>query len=143
MRLALSAVVLAASLGLACGSTPAAPSVNVPYDQTDLVVGTGAEAVNGAFVTVDYAGWIYQEGAPESKGRLFETSVNRPQPFSFRLGTRQVIQGWDIGVPGMRVGGIRRLILPPDLAYGSAGSGSSIPPNATLIFEVELLAVQN
>ena len=143
MNRALSGVLLAASLSLACGSNPppVAPSLNVPYSQTDLVVGTGAEAVNGAFVTVDYTGWIYEEGVPEFKGRLFDTSVNR-QPFAFRLGSRQVIQGWEIGGPGMRVGGIRRLILPPDLAYGSSGSGS-IPPNATLIFEVQLLAVQN
>jgi FKBP-type peptidyl-prolyl cis-trans isomerase len=140
MHRTLSSTVLLAVASAACGSSPAAPSVNVPFSQVDLVVGTGAEATNGTLLTVDYAGWLYEEGQPDSKGRLFDTSSGR-QPFPFRLGAREVIQGWDLGVPGMRVGGLRRLVIPPDLAYGSSGS-SSIPPNATLIFEVELLAVQ-
>jgi FKBP-type peptidyl-prolyl cis-trans isomerase FkpA len=140
MRRHLASALLLAATSTACGSNPAAPSLNVAFSQVDLVVGTGAEATNGALLTVDYAGWLYEEGQPDSKGRLFDTSVGR-QPFVFRLGARQVIQGWDLGVPGMRVGGLRRLIIPPNLGYGSSGSGS-IPPNATLIFEVELLAVQ-
>jgi FKBP-type peptidyl-prolyl cis-trans isomerase FkpA len=140
VRHLLVSTLLLAAAGSGCGSSPAAPSANVPFSQADLVVGTGTEATNGTLLTVHYAGWLYAEGQPESKGRLFDTSAGR-QPFTFRLGARQVIQGWDLGVPGMKVGGIRRLIIPPDLGYGSSGSGS-IPPNATLVFDVELLAVQ-
>jgi FKBP-type peptidyl-prolyl cis-trans isomerase FkpA len=125
----------------ACGGSdsPTAPTVNVPFSQTDLVVGTGATATTGRIVTVNYTGWLYDESRPEQKGSQFDTSIGRG-PYSFPLGVGQVIRGWDQGVPGMQVGGKRRLVIPPDLAYGSSGNGP-IPPNATLIFEVELLAV--
>lgn len=140
-------LVLSSSLliiAAACGGgddAPAAPSVNVPFSQTDLSVGTGAEAVNGRSVTVNYTGWLYDPNAPENKGRQFDTSIGR-EPFRFTIGQRDVIAGWDQGVPGMRVGGRRRLVIPPALAYGSSGAGNgAIPPNATLIFEIELLSV--
>ena len=113
--------------------TPAGP----PFSQTDLVVGTGAAAVSGSQVTVAYTGWLYDSARPDGKGSQFESNTN----FSFRLGTGAVIRGWDQGVPGMRVGGQRRLVLPPDLAYGSRGQGP-IPPNATLVFDITLNAVQ-
>jgi FKBP-type peptidyl-prolyl cis-trans isomerase FkpA len=100
----------------------------------DLVVGTGVEAQSGDNVTVDYTGWLYH-------GKKFDSSVDRGEPFQFTLGAGRVIQGWDQGVAGMKVGGTRRLIIPPDLAYGASGQGD-IPPNATLTFEVQLLAVE-
>lgn len=101
----------------------------------DLVVGTGAEAVNGATVTVHYIGTLVS-------GKKFDSSLDRGQPFSFPLGAGRVIRGWDEGVQGMKVGGKRKLTIPPELGYGSADVGGGlIPPNSTLIFEVELLAV--
>lgn len=147
--LLLRLVVVAAALGATAGcggggdnGVPTSPSpvANVPYSQTDIRVGTGPAAANGNLLTVHYAGWLYSPSATDNKGALFDTSLTRG-PFQFTLGAGQVIRGWDQGVAGMQVGGIRRLVLPPALAYGSTGSGS-IPPNATLIFEVELLAIQ-
>ena len=112
---------------------------NVPLTTTDLTVGTGAEAVNGARLVVDYYGWLYNAAGTDNKGTLFDTSLRTgAAPFQFVLGAGNVIQGWEQGLPGIKVGGIRRLIVPPALAYGSTGSGSAIPPNATLVFEVRL-----
>jgi FKBP-type peptidyl-prolyl cis-trans isomerase len=101
----------------------------------DLVVGTGSEAVAGKSVSVHYTGWL-------EDGTKFDSSLDRGQPFTFTLGAGQVIPGWDEGVAGMKVGGKRKLVIPPDLGYGSQGAGGVIPPNATLIFEVELLEVK-
>jgi FKBP-type peptidyl-prolyl cis-trans isomerase FkpA len=140
-RLPLALVALALAAGCTSQS-PTAPTPGVAFSITDLQVGAGAEATAGRLVTVHYAGWLYQAGAAENKGTLFDTSIGRA-PFTFLLGAGQVIRGWDQGVAGMRVGGFRRLVIPPDLAYGSAGAGGGvIPPNATLIFEVELIGVQ-
>jgi FKBP-type peptidyl-prolyl cis-trans isomerase len=105
---------------------------------TDTNVGTGAEATAGHKVSVHYTGWLYNNG---EKGKKFDSSVDRGQPFSFPLGGRQVIQGWDEGVAGMKVGGKRTLIIPPELGYGARGAGGVIPANATLMFDVELLNV--
>lgn len=107
----------------------------------DIKVGTGAEAVAGKQVTVHYTGWLYDEKAPEHKGTKFDSSRDRGQPFEFTLGQGMVIKGWDEGVAGMKVGGQRTLIIPGDMAYGSRGYPGVIPPNATLIFDVELLGV--
>ena len=101
----------------------------------NLVTGTGKKAQNGDLVTVDYTGWLYH-------GKKFDSSIDRGEPYPFILGAGNVIKGWDQGVVGMKVGGTRKLIIPPDLAYGAAGSPPKIPPNATLVFEVELLAVE-
>ncbi|HYS11429.1 MAG TPA: FKBP-type peptidyl-prolyl cis-trans isomerase [Myxococcales bacterium] len=101
----------------------------------DLVVGTGAEAIKGKMVSVHYTGWL-------TDGTKFDSSKDRDQPFQFPLGRGQVIQGWDQGVQGMKVGGKRKLTIPPELGYGAEGAGGVIPPNATLVFEVELLGVR-
>jgi FKBP-type peptidyl-prolyl cis-trans isomerase len=100
----------------------------------DVVVGTGAEASQGKVVSVHYTGWL-------TDGKKFDSSKDRGQPFQFPLGGGQVIQGWDQGVQGMKVGGKRKLTIPPELGYGAQGAGGVIPPNATLVFEVELLGV--
>ena len=104
----------------------------------DLTVGTGATASAGQDVTVHYTGWLDQNGA---KGAKFDSSKDRGDPFVFPLGRGHVIKGWDEGVAGMKVGGKRQLTIPPEMGYGSRGAGGVIPPNATLIFEVELLKV--
>lgn len=128
----------------ACGgdSNPVAPTIPPqPFTITDLRLGTGDEAVNGKVLTVNYAGWLYSTSAAENKGTLFDTSVGRA-PYSFTLGAGGVIRGWDQGLVGIKVGGVRRLVIPPELAYGATGRAPSIPPNANLVFEVELLGVQ-
>ena len=118
-------------------SSPTAPSANVPFSTTDLRVGTGAEATTGRTVTVRYAGWLYSTTAAENKGTQFDAGTLPP----FVLGTN-VIPGFTMGIQGMRVGGLRRVVIPPDLAYGAQGRPPTIPGNATLLFEIELLAVQ-
>jgi len=124
-----------------CGSDSTSgpsPTSSGPYSQTDLVVGTGAAANNGNRVTVAYTGWLYDTSKPNGKGNQFDSNA----AFAFNLGTGQVIRGWDQGVPGMRVGGQRRLVVPPELAYGNNSPGAGIPPNATLVFDITLLNVQ-
>jgi FKBP-type peptidyl-prolyl cis-trans isomerase FkpA len=109
--------------------------------KTDTVVGKGKEAVAGKTVDVNYTGWLHEPKAPRQRGKQFDSSVGRG-PFSFPLGAGRVIRGWDEGVAGMKVGGKRTLVIPPELAYGSRGAGGVIPPNATLVFDVELLDVK-
>jgi peptidylprolyl isomerase len=106
---------------------------------TDSKVGTGATPKSGQTCVMHYTGWLYQNGA---KGQKFDSSVDRGQPFEFPIGVKRVIAGWDEGVATMKVGGKRTLIIPPELGYGARGAGGVIPPNATLIFEVELLDVK-
>ena len=108
---------------------------------TDTRIGTGAEATPGQHITVHYTGWLFDEAAPDKKGRKFDSSRDRGDPFAFELGAGRVIQGWDNGFAGMKVGGTRTLVIPPEQGYGARGAGGVIPPNATLIFDVELLAV--
>jgi FKBP-type peptidyl-prolyl cis-trans isomerase FkpA len=139
LRVAASLTAVLSILTLACTDAPTTPSVNVPFSQTDLRVGSGAEAVATHLLSVNYTGWLYDPARPNQKGGVFDTSLGAT-PFSFTLGAGQVIDGWDQGVPGMKVGGVRRLVIPPSLAYGSTRSGI-IPPNATLIFEIELVSV--
>lgn len=102
----------------------------------DVIVGTGKEAMPGGDVVVHYTGWLWQDGA---QGEKFDSSKDRGMPFEFPLGAGNVIKGWDLGVAGMKVGGSRNLIIPSDLGYGPRGAGGVIPPNATLMFAVELL----
>jgi peptidylprolyl isomerase len=106
---------------------------------TDSKVGAGATPKPGQTAVVHYTGWLYQDGA---KGKKFDSSVDRGQPFEFPVGQHRVIAGWDEGVASMKVGGKRTLVIPPDLGYGARGAGGVIPPNATLIFDVELLDVK-
>jgi FKBP-type peptidyl-prolyl cis-trans isomerase FkpA len=109
---------------------------------SDTKVGSGATATAGKQVTVHYTGWLYDSKAADKHGKKFDSSRDRGEPFSFKLGARQVISGWDQGVAGMKVGGARTLVIPSDLGYGSRGAGGAIPPNATLVFDVELLDVR-
>ena len=104
----------------------------------DTTVGSGAPALAGQQVSVHYTGWLYNDSI---KGAKFDSSKDRNDPFGFRLGAGQVIKGWDEGVQGMKVGGARTLVIPPELGYGARGAGGVIPPNATLMFDVELLGV--
>jgi FKBP-type peptidyl-prolyl cis-trans isomerase FkpA len=123
-----------------CGSdTPTTPTTSsAPYSQTDLVVGTGATAAVGNRVTVIYTGWLYDSGRPDGKGQQFDSQSG----VTFLLAEGSVISGWVRGVAGMRVGGQRRLIIPPELAYGNRSPSPSIPPNATLLFDIALTGVQ-
>ena len=107
----------------------------------DTVPGTGAEAAAGNHVRVHYTGWLHDPIAKNSRGKKFDSSKDRGDPFSFGLGGGQVIRGWDEGVQGMKVGGTRVLTIPAELGYGARGAGGAIPPNAMLVFEVELLGV--
>ena len=108
----------------------------------DVKVGTGDEARAGRVVRVHYTGWLYDANQAEQRGQKFDSSKDSGQPFEFTLGAREVIPGWDEGVAGMKVGGTRILTIPPDMGYGARGAGGVIPPNATLVFEVELLGVK-
>jgi len=110
--------------------------------KTDNKLGEGAEATAGHSVSVHYTGWLYDEAAPDHKGRKFDSSRDRNEPFEFPLGAGHVIKGWDQGVAGMKVGGQRTLAIPAHLGYGARGAGGVIPPNAMLVFDVELLVVR-
>ncbi len=123
------------------GPTPMEISKVTELVKTDVVLGTGAEAAAGRGVRVHYTGWLYDETAADHKGTKFDSSRDRNEPFDFPLGAGQVIKGWDQGVAGMKVGGQRTLIIPASLGYGAQGAGGVIPPNATLVFDVELLGV--
>lgn len=136
--LLLVALVTLAAAVAGCDNTPVTPS-SAPYSQTDLQVGTGTEAVSGSIVTVTYTGWFYDVTKTDKKGIVFDTTVGK-DPLTFTLGTGSVIAGWEQGVTGMKVGGVRRLVVPPSLAYGPSRY-ASIPPNTTLIFEIELVSV--
>jgi FKBP-type peptidyl-prolyl cis-trans isomerase FkpA len=121
------------------------PAMSAPINELqkiDTQVGAGREAEIGFNVTVHYTGWLYDPTAEGNKGKKFDSSVDRKEPFNFFLGGQQVIQGWDEGFAGMKIGGKRTLIIPPEMAYGARGAGGVIPPNATLVFDVELLDVK-
>jgi FKBP-type peptidyl-prolyl cis-trans isomerase len=109
---------------------------------TDVVEGTGEVAEPGRVAVVHYTGWLHDAEAEDGKGTKFDSSVDRGEPFRFPLGAGRVIRGWDEGVAGMRVGGKRQLVIPPDMAYGERGAGRLIPPGATLVFDVELLELE-
>ena len=135
------AIVLALSAS-ACGGSDSSTSPSAPtppsaaFSQTDVITGTGATATQGRTIMVSYTGWLYDPTRPESKGTQFDSNAG----FTFPLGVGRVIPGWDQGVVGMRIGGLRRLVIPPNLAYGSQANGQ-IPGNSTLVFDIMLLAV--
>lgn len=141
-RSAVLAGMAAALAGLigGCEGSPTAPTHYAPFSQQDLRLGGGAEAINGRLVTVNYTGWFYDASQTEQKGLKFDSSEGH-DPFTFTLGAGQVIAGWDLGVVGMKAGGVRRLIIPPSLGYGFNRYGS-IPGNTTLLFDVEVLSVE-
>jgi FKBP-type peptidyl-prolyl cis-trans isomerase FkpA len=132
----------------ACGSKeqPAKATTPVPapteLQKIDILKGTGEGISQGQVAVVHYTGWLYDPTAPEQKGMKFDSSRDRGTPFPFPIGAGQVIRGWDEGVQGMQPGGQRRLVIPPALAYGELGAQNVIPPNATLVFDVELLAIE-
>lgn len=147
-------LLLAASLaGVADAQTPASGASRAPPSiskfgakVTELQIvdekpGTGAEAVSGKAAIVHYTGWLYDPTAPDGHGKKFDSSRDRGVPFGFIVGVGKVIKGWDEGVAGMKVGGRRTLVIPPDKAYGERGAGGVVPPNATLLFDIELIDV--
>jgi FKBP-type peptidyl-prolyl cis-trans isomerase FkpA len=144
LRLCLFLIIPVASIVAAtsaCGDTSGATAPSgpaIPFTQIDLNVGTGAAAQTGNTLTVNYTGWLYDPSKDGGKGTQFDANNG----FTFTLGAGQVIRGWDQGLVGMRVGGMRRLTVPPDLAYGSTSPSPKIPPNATLVFEIALTGVQ-
>ena len=136
-------LLVGALMAAGCGSSPTSPSSSssgVTFSSVDLTVGNGDTVVKGDRIKVWYTGWIYVKSAPGNKGQSFDSNRDR-ELFRYIVGTGHVIEGWDQGVPGMKAGGIRRLIIPPDLAYGSQGQGP-IPPGASLIFEIEVVEVE-
>jgi peptidylprolyl isomerase len=141
-RRAIIAALAAATTGAVMSESADAQPVSTTPSGLKIIdtkVGTGALPITGQTCVMHYTGWLYQNG---KKGAKFDSSVDRNEPFSFKIGQQQVIAGWDEGVATMRVGGKRTLIIPPDLGYGARGAGGVIPPNATLIFDVELLGVK-
>ncbi len=122
-----------------------APTTTTPEGLalTELSPGDGVPIVAGSTAVVHYTGWLYESGAADHKGRKFDSSLDRGEPFRFVLGGGEVIRGWDLGVEGMKVGGKRRLVIPAALGYGERGAGGVIPPGATLVFDVELLAIES
>jgi FKBP-type peptidyl-prolyl cis-trans isomerase FkpA len=140
VRHGLVILVLGAVCGAACDETPSSPTLGVPFSQRDVRVGSGAAAARGNQLTLNYYGWLYDASKPDNKGPLFDSSYRTGQPFTVRLGGGQVIDGWEQGLVGMQEGGLRRLIIPPSLGYGGARHGP-IPPNSTLLFDIELITV--
>ena len=123
-------------------SAPAATPAPTELVITDLTEGQGDGVQAGQTAVVHYTGWLFDPTASENKGQKFDSSLDRNEPFPVVLGASQVIAGWEQGVPGMKVGGKRRLTIPPHLAYGESGAGGVIPPNATLVFDVELVRIE-
>jgi FKBP-type peptidyl-prolyl cis-trans isomerase len=143
------AVVACIALTAACSSKSEAPpsaastaSSVTSLQKVTLKPGTGATIGGGQIAVVQYTGWLYEAGAADHKGKQFDSSLTRREPFKFPLDTGSVIKGWDQGVVGMKVGESRRLIIPPELAYGDGGAGGVIPPGATLVFDVELVGIE-
>lgn len=148
-KISLGMVLLLAIAGCQAQSNSSNPkestqmSANITeLQKIDTVIGEGREAEIGFNVTVHYTGWLYDANAKDFKGKKFDSSLDRNSPFNFFLGGGQVIQGWDDGVQGMKIGGKRTLIIPSEMGYGARGAGGAIPPNAALVFDVELLNVK-
>jgi FKBP-type peptidyl-prolyl cis-trans isomerase len=143
------ALIACVALSAACGGKTDAPPGAAPtpsavtsLQKVTLKPGTGAAIGSGQIAVVQYTGWLYEADAADHKGKQFDSSLTRHEPFKFPLGTGSVIKGWDQGVLDMKVGESRRLIIPPELAYGDGGTGGVIPPGATLVFDVELVGIE-
>jgi FKBP-type peptidyl-prolyl cis-trans isomerase FkpA len=144
------ALVTCIALSAACTGKSEAPTPNAAstaspvtsLQKVTLKPGTGAAIGGGQIAVVQYTGWLYEAGAADHKGKQFDSSLTRHEPFKFPLGTGSVIKGWDQGVIGMTIGESRRLVIPPELAYGDGGAGGVIPPGATLVFDVELVGIE-
>jgi FKBP-type peptidyl-prolyl cis-trans isomerase FkpA len=141
--LRLGAVLLIGMLA-ACNREPAAAPTSgvISMQSQELKPGAGEAVTGGKIAVVQYTGWLYEAAAKDNKGKQFDSSRSSGQPFRFPVGTGQVIKGWDQGVLGMKIGESRRLIIPPDLAYGDNGAGGVIPPGATLVFDIDLVAIE-
>ena len=128
----------------ACGGkpAPAPPSPVTSMQSVELKSGAGDSIAPGKIAVVQYTGWLYEAAAKDNKGKQFDSSRTQGQPFRFPLGAGSVIKGWDQGVIGMKIGGSRRLIIPADMAYGDSGAGGVIPPGATLVFDIDLVAIE-
>jgi FKBP-type peptidyl-prolyl cis-trans isomerase len=139
----LGVVVLAGSIAACSGKPSVAPTGGVTSMQSvEISPGAGEGLTAGRIAVVQYTGWLYDAAAKDNKGKQFDSSRTLGQPFRFPVGTGQVIKGWDQGVVGMKVGESRRLIIPADLAYGDSGAGGVIPPGATLVFDIDLVAIE-
>lgn len=141
----LACIALVAACSGKSESPPSGVSAATPVDALQKVTlkpGNGAAIGGGQIAVVQYTGWLYEAGAPDHKGKEFDSSRTRREPFKFPLDTGSVIKGWDQGVVGMKIGESRRLIIPPELAYGDAGANGVIPPGATLVFDVELVGIE-
>jgi FKBP-type peptidyl-prolyl cis-trans isomerase FkpA len=135
-------IILASMLSACGGGNGSASATSGPtaLQTMDTVIGTGATAVAGNTLTVNYTGWLYDASAAQNHGKQFDSSIGKA-PFSFKLGAGQVIAGWDQGMVGMKVGGKRTLLIPSAMGYGSSGAGGVIPPNTALVFDVELISI--
>jgi FKBP-type peptidyl-prolyl cis-trans isomerase len=145
----LAVAALAAALIAACTGKPNTPPPSAPQPRAVTALqsvvlkpGTGAAVAGGQIAVVQYTGWLYEAAAADHKGKQFDSSRTGREPFKFPLGTGSVIKGWDQGVAGMKIGESRRLVIPPDLAYGDSGAGGVIPPGAALVFDVELVGIE-
>jgi FKBP-type peptidyl-prolyl cis-trans isomerase FkpA len=130
------------SAEIPAAESPTTGSEAMPMQKIELAPGAGAEIKSGQTALVHYTGWLFDAAAPENKGQKFDSSVDRNEPFEFPVGAGMVIKGWDEGVVGMKVGGKRRLVIPPEMGYGQRGAGGVIPPGATLVFDVELVEIR-
>ena len=142
--IAKTSLIMFTALLAACSGKPGAPAASAvtALQSVTLKPGTGAAIGGGQIAVVEYTGWLYEASATDTKGKQFDSSRTGGQAFKFPLGTGSVIKGWDQGVAGMKIGESRRLIIPPDLAYGDNGAGGVIPPGATLVFDIDLIAIE-
>jgi FKBP-type peptidyl-prolyl cis-trans isomerase len=140
--LLISACAIAAAAIAAKEKTLVTAPVPTTLEMTDVKAGKGPAITAGQTAVVHYTGWLYSADAADHKGKKFDSSRDRNDPFSFQVGAAEVIGGWDQGVLGMQAGGQRRLVIPPALGYGARGAGGVIPPNATLLFDIELLSIK-
>jgi FKBP-type peptidyl-prolyl cis-trans isomerase len=142
LRSILTAALLVSACAIAAKENPVTAPLPTTLEMTDVKPGKGAAITAGQTAVVHYTGWLYSQSAADHKGKKFDSSRDRNEPFSFQVGGGEVIGGWDQGVVGMQAGGQRRLVIPPALGYGARGAGGVIPPNATLLFDIELLSIK-